>query len=105
MIRKHHPSFYHLIHETIKGQGNMEHLIIDVETGRQVKEPQRLKYCMATQRFQGVALSLKNIRKATRQLSLSWHVDLPLPCNPSYKVNKKLFTKLWDMVTRNETAK
>jgi hypothetical protein len=55
MIRKHHPSFYHIIHAIIKGQCNMEHMIIlvDVEAGRQVKEPQRLKYCMTTQCFAG----------------------------------------------------
>jgi hypothetical protein len=29
----------------------MEHTIIDVEAGRQVKEPQSLKHCMRSQRF------------------------------------------------------
>jgi hypothetical protein len=51
MIGKHHALLYHLIHDIIKGQCNMELMIIDVEAGRQVKERQRLKYCMRSQRF------------------------------------------------------
>jgi hypothetical protein len=51
----HHPSLYHVIPEICKEKCGIGHMIMEREVGRQVNEPQKLKY-RAKQCFQSSRL-------------------------------------------------
>ncbi|KAK3929190.1 FLYWCH-type zinc finger-containing protein 1 [Frankliniella fusca] len=68
LVGKDHPSVYALIKELQKEQGNSERQMADLELGKVVKAPQRLKYRMVTERLQRISGRYEEMKAEGRRV-------------------------------------
>ena len=68
MVGKSRPSLFPLIVEFKKEQGDMSVMITELSLGKQVKQPQRLKYQRINQRLQRLAGQYNNFQDQGRRL-------------------------------------
>ncbi|KAK3913903.1 FLYWCH-type zinc finger-containing protein 1 [Frankliniella fusca] len=68
LVGKDHPSVYALIKELQKEQGNSERQMADLELGKVVKAPQRLKYRMVTERLQRISSRYEEMKAEGRRV-------------------------------------
>lgn len=68
LVGKDHPSIYALIKLLQKEQGNSERQMADLELGKVVKAPQRLKYRMVTERLQRISGRYEEMKAEGRRI-------------------------------------
>lgn len=54
---KSHPTIYHIIKEFQKEEGDTAVMMLELEQGKKIRQPQRLKYRRINERLQTLALS------------------------------------------------
>ncbi len=66
MMGKKHPSFFHMLREIRKEQRDTEVMVVELEMGRKIKVPQRLKYQLINARMQEIVLQYADYKEEGR---------------------------------------
>ncbi|KAK3909666.1 FLYWCH-type zinc finger-containing protein 1 [Frankliniella fusca] len=66
MMGKKHPSFYHMLREIQKEQRDTDVMVVELEMGRKIKVPQRLKYQLINARMQEIVLEYADYKEEGR---------------------------------------